>query len=101
FCGRWPSGAGAPARAFAIPLGRDLSKFRLSLPQQAITNFRHPLQVALAFFRLLLNLELLDFLFQLPRARYEILFLFPLCLERIRLLANFDESFINGPQAVA
>ena len=59
----------ARARRIALSdLRGQLLQFFFRLPQQAVANLRHALQIAFALFRLLFDLELLDFLFQRARA---------------------------------
>ncbi len=86
--------------ALAFHLLGKLGQLLLRLRNQAVTDLCHALVVALAFFGLLFDLELLDLFFEGANARDEIFFLLPVRFERVRFLANLGEFFFNNPQTL-
>ena len=59
-----------------------------------------PLQIALALLRLLLDLELLDLFFQRPGAGDQVLFALPGGFQRVGLLPQLGQLFLNHSQAI-
>ena len=94
-------GAGTLARGVSVHLLGNFRQLCFRLSQQAVTNLSYPLQVPLALCLLLFNFELLEPFLQLPRARNQVLFLFPLGFECIRLLPYLGKLFVHIGQPLA
>ncbi len=81
-----------------IYLFSQLLQFFFRLHQQAVANLRHPLQIALALFRLLFDLELFDLFLQRARAGDQVFLLFPVGFQRVGLLPQFCQLLFDHRQ---
>ena len=82
----------------AVHLGSQLPQFLFRLAQKPITDFGNTLQIALALFRLFINLELLDSLLELAGTCDEVFFFFPFGFERMRFFADIRQFPVDYGQ---